>query len=109
MIRPLCDNGDGGNGSGTVATARATTVATAMATAAMATDSGGSDGDVESNDVGELSHLRLPCVKSKGLVLVIITDSWWAQAIEEQAEDRCHRLGQVAPSSPRLRSDTRKQ
>ena len=94
---------NGGNGSGTVATARATTVATAMATAAMATDSGGSDGDVESNDVGELSYLRLPCVKSKGLV------SWWAQAIEEQAEDRCHRLGQVAPSSPRLRSDTRKQ
>ena len=35
-----------------MATARATTVGTAMATAAMATDSGGSDGDVESNDVG---------------------------------------------------------
>ena len=46
---------NGGNGSGTVATARATTVATAMATAAMATDSGGSDGDVESNDVGCLA------------------------------------------------------
>ena len=41
--------------SGDVATARATTVATAKATAAMATDSGGSDGDVESNDVGCLA------------------------------------------------------
>ena len=42
----------------------------------MATDNGGSDGDVESNDVGELSYLRLPCVVSctwfrGGLV------SWW--------------------------------
>ena len=26
--------------------------------------------------------------------LVIITDPWWAPAVEEQAEDRCHRLGQ---------------
>ena len=29
--------------------------------------------------------------------LVIITDPWWAPAIEEQAEDRCHRLGQQNP------------
>ena len=28
---------------------------------------------------------------------MIITDPWWAPAIEEQAEDRCHRLGQQNP------------
>ena len=29
--------------------------------------------------------------------LVIITDPWWAPAIEEQAEDRCYRLGHQNP------------
>lgn len=29
--------------------------------------------------------------------LVIVSDPWWCPAVETQAEDRCHRIGQVNP------------
>lgn len=30
---------------------------------------------------------------------VVLTDSWWAPAIEDQAVDRVHRLGQTRPTT----------
>ena len=56
-----------------------------------------------------LAEVELESVAQFQHSLVIITDSWWTPAIEEQPEDWCHRLGQVTPSSPQLPSDTRKQ